>query len=212
MWQDCAVDDGGVRRNAAIELSHRRRRLWLSLGVIGAGVISIVAAAAIVGILKSGSPGGGVAHTVVTPAALGPYKWAPDLEKNAGLATLATSVAKMSDGQTNDIRARAYERPAPGGTAPQLLEVIAGRLPGTSPTSSVVTLIQSHPSGHIVPAGPMGGSAACFEQTAGTADSVAMCAWSDNDSFGILASPTLSAANLANLMVQDRPLIELVKK
>jgi hypothetical protein len=54
----------------------------------------------------------------------------------------------------------------------------------------------------------MGGSAACFEQTAGTADRVAMCAWSDNDSFGILASPTLSAANLANLMVQDRPLIE----
>jgi hypothetical protein len=39
-----------------------------------------------------------------------------------------------------------------------------------------------------------------------------MCAWSDNDSFGILASPTLGAANLANLMVQDRPLIELVKK
>jgi hypothetical protein len=71
---------------------------------------------------------------VVTPAALGPYKWAPDLEKNAGLATLATSVAKMSDGQTSDIRSHAYEKPAPGGTAPQLLEVIAGRLPGTSPS------------------------------------------------------------------------------
>ncbi len=39
-----------------------------------------------------------------------------------------------------------------------------------------------------------------------------MCVWFDNDSFGILASPTLNAANLANLMVQDRPLIELVKK
>jgi len=58
----------------------------------------------------------------------------------------------------------------------------------------------------------MGGSAACFEQTAGTADTVAMCAWSDNDTFGILVSPTLNAAGLANLMVQDRPLIELVKK
>jgi hypothetical protein len=62
MWQDCAVDDGGVRK-AAIELSHRRRRLWLSLGVIGVGVISIVAVATIAGIFKSGSPGGGVAHT-----------------------------------------------------------------------------------------------------------------------------------------------------
>ena len=206
------MDDGGVRRNAAIELSHSRRRLWLSLGVIGVGVISIVAAAAIVGILKSGSPGGVMAHTVVTPAALGPYKLTPDLEKNVGLATLATSVAKMSDGPTSEIRARVYEKPALGGTVPQLLEVIAGRLPSTSPAASIVTLIQSYPSGHIVSAGPMVGSAACFEQTAGTADSVAMCAWSDNDSFGILASPTLSAASLANLMVQDRPLIELVKK
>ena len=58
----------------------------------------------------------------------------------------------------------------------------------------------------------MGGSAACFEQTAGTAGSVAMCAWSDNDTFGILASPALNAAGLADHMVQDRPLIELVKK
>ena len=41
---------------------------------------------------------------------------------------------------------------------------------------------------------------------------MATCAWSDNDSFGILASPTLNAAGLADLMVQDRPLIEFVKK
>ncbi len=110
------------------------------------------------------------------------------------------------------IRARTYEKPAPGGAAPQLLEVIGGRLPGTSPASSIVTLIRKYPGAHVVPAGPMGGSAACFEQTAGTADSVAMCAWSDNDSFGILTSPALSAASLADLMVQDRPLIELVRK
>src|SRR5206468_7360737 len=116
---------------------------------------------AIGGILTSGSPGGSVAHTVVTPAALGPYKWAPDLEKNAGLPTLAASVAKMSNGQTSDIRARTYEKPALGGAAPQLLEVIGGHLPGTSPASSIATLIHMHPGAHLVPAGPMGGSAAC---------------------------------------------------
>ena len=71
------MDDGGVRRNAAIELSQSRRRLRLSLGVIGVGVISIVAVAAIAGIFKSGSPGGGVAHAAVTPAALGPYRRLP---------------------------------------------------------------------------------------------------------------------------------------
>jgi hypothetical protein len=46
----------------------------------------------------------------------------------------------------------------------------------------------------------------------GASGRVAMCAWSDNDSFGILTSPALNAASLADLMVQDRPLIELVKK
>jgi hypothetical protein len=207
MWQDCPVADGGMRRNAAIKLNHHRRRLWLSLGVTG-----VVAAGTIAVILMSGSRDGGVAHTVVMPAALGPYKWAPDLDKNAGLPTLATSVAEMGGGQMSGIRARTYERPAPGGTAPQLLEVIGGRLPSTPPASSIITLIRKYPSAHVVPVGPMGGSAACFEQTAGTADSTVMCAWSDSDSFGILTSPTLNAASLADLMVQDRPLIELIKK
>jgi hypothetical protein len=207
MWQDCPVADGGMRRNAAIKLNHHRRRLWLSLGVTG-----VVAAGTIAVILMSGSRDGGVAHTVVMPAALGPYKWAPDLDKNAGLPTLATSVAEMGGGQMSGIRARTYERPAPGGAAPQLLEVIGGRLPSTPPASSIITLIRKYPSAHVVPVGPMGGSAACFEQTAGTADSTVMCAWSDSDSFGILTSPTLNAASLADLMVQDRPLIELIKK
>jgi hypothetical protein len=211
MWQDCAVADGGMRRNAAIGRSRPRRR-WLIFGVAGAGVAGVVAAGAIAGILTSGSPGGGVAHTVVMPAALGAYRWAPDLEKNADLPVLAASAAEMGGGQVSGSRARTYERPAPAGAAPQLLDVIGGRLPSTSPASSIITLIRKYPSAHVVPAGPMGGSAACFEQTAGTADSVAMCAWSDDDTFGILVSPTLNAADLANLMVQDRPMIELVKK
>jgi hypothetical protein len=58
----------------------------------------------------------------------------------------------------------------------------------------------------------MGGSAVCVEQVAGATDTVAMCVWFDNDTFGMLVSPTLGAASLADLMVQDRPLIELVKK
>ncbi len=40
-----------------------RRWLWLSLGVIGAGVIGAVAAGAFAGLFKSGSPGGGVVHS-----------------------------------------------------------------------------------------------------------------------------------------------------
>ncbi len=69
------------------------------------------------------------------PAALGPYKWAPDLEKNVGLPGLAASVAETGGGQMSGIR------------GPYLREAGA----------------------HAVPAGAMGGSAACFEQTAKSA-------------------------------------------
>jgi hypothetical protein len=204
MWQDYAVADGEVWRGAASELNNRGKRLRLTLGVIG-----VAAAGAIAGILTSGFHGAAV-HTVVTPAALGSYTWVPDLAEN--MPALTDKVATVSSGQASDIRARTYEKPAAGGIAPQLLMVIGGHLTGTSPASSITTLTHLYPSAHVVPAGPMGGSAACFEEEAGTAASVAICAWFDNDSFGILASPTLSGANLATLMVQDRPLIELVKK
>ncbi len=58
--------------------------------------------------------------------ALGPYKWPPGLEKNADLPALAASVAEMGGGQMSDSRARIYEKPAPGGAAPQLPRVIGG--------------------------------------------------------------------------------------
>jgi hypothetical protein len=184
------------------------KRLWLSLGAIG-----VVAAGAIVGILKFEFPGGGAAHTVVTPTALGTYQWAPTLEKNAGFQALKERVAKMSGGQATGVVAREYEKPALGGAAPQLLDVIGGHLPNTSPAASIATLTQMYPSAQVVPSGSMGGSAACFEEPAsGTADNMAMCVWFDNDSFGVLASPTMSPASLASLMVQDRPLIEKVNK
>jgi hypothetical protein len=86
------------------------------------------------------------------PPTLGPYKWAPDLEKNASLPALAASIAETGGGQMSGIRAGTYERPAPGGAAPQLLEVISGHLLSTSPASSVITLIRKYPGAQVVPA------------------------------------------------------------
>jgi hypothetical protein len=37
---------------------------------------------------------------------------------------------------------------------------------------------------------------------------VAECAWADNDTFGVIASPTLSVTDLANQMRTARPEIE----
>jgi hypothetical protein len=182
------------------------RRLWVSLGVIG-----VVAAGAIVGILKFEFPGGGASHSVVTPAALGTYQWAPTLEKNADFQDLKGTVARMTGGQATSMVAREYEKASTGGAAPQLLDVFGAHLPNTSPASSIAALTQKYPSAQVVSAGPMGGDAACFEQEMGTPDSRAVCVWFDDDSMGVLVSPTMSAADLANLMLKDRPQIELVK-
>jgi hypothetical protein len=132
------------------------------------------------------------------------------VEQSIGWPALAADVAMMSDGQASGIRARVDEKPALGGAAPEVLTVIGGHLTGTSPASSIATFTHRYPGAQVVPVGPMGGSAACSAQGAGTADATAMCEWFDNDTFGMLASPTLSVASLANLMAQDRPLIELV--
>jgi hypothetical protein len=194
---------GGVWRKAATALN-RRRLLTLCISVIG-----IAAAGVIAGIVTSGSSGS-VTYTVVTPAALGPYQSAPDL--GSDMPTLESSLAAMSNGQASDIRARTYEKQAPGDAATQILEVLAGHLLASSSASPTAFLAQINPGAHTVPAGPMGGAAACTGQTAGTTDGVAICAWNDSGTFGIFMSTTLNSANLANLMEQDRPRIELVRR
>jgi hypothetical protein len=37
---------------------------------------------------------------------------------------------------------------------------------------------------------------------------VAECVWADNDTFGVVASQTLSASSLANELRQMRPMVE----
>ena len=61
----------------------------------------------------------------------------------------------------------------------------------------------------MVPAGSLGGKAACVTTTANK-ESVAMCVFFDNDSFGTLVSPTMSSAKLANTLDTVRPGIEHV--
>ena len=42
----------------------------------------------------------------------------------------------------------------------------------------------------------LGGSAACVNAQASVPGSVALCTWADNDTFGVVASPTMTAARL----------------
>jgi hypothetical protein len=97
------------------------------------------------------------------------------------------------------------------GSTEQIVMFIGGHLANAAPASSIASFIQKFAGAQVVSAGTLGGQAACVEEAPGTSDSVAMCVWFDNDSFGEIVSPTMNAASLANVMRTMRSALERVK-
>jgi hypothetical protein len=181
------------------------RRLWLGL----AGVV-VIAAAAIVGIVKFEFPShSGPAHTMTTPAEIGAYARTVDLEHQADVAALKQKVIAMSAGQASHVVSAVYESgEASAGTTTQIIMFIGGHLANADPAASVASFTQQFKGAQVVSAGALGGKAACVQDGTG-ANSVAMCAWFDNDSFGEVVSPTMNASALASAMRTVRPSVEL---
>jgi hypothetical protein len=183
-------------------------RLWLALG----GVV-VVAAAAITGIIKFEFPShGGPAHTMVTPATIGTYVRTVDLERQTNVAELRGEVIKMSAGHASNVKSAVYESGnSAAGNDEQIIMFIGGHLANAAPATSVASFTQKFPGAQVVGAGSLGGKAACVEE-GGSSDSVSMCAWFDNDSFGEIVSPTMNATALAKEMLSVRPAVEMVVK
>jgi hypothetical protein len=200
--------------DAAKRIGRRRggsndHRLW-----IGLGVVVVLAAAAIVGIIKFEFPShSGPAHTMQTPASIGTYARTVDLEKEANLGQLRNEVIKMSAGQATDVKSGMYESgKAAAGNTEQIIMFIGGHLANADPASSIAGFKQKYPGATLVNPGSLGGEATCVEEGGGTSESVSMCAWFDNDSFGEIVSPTMNASALAKAMLTVRPAVELVVK
>jgi hypothetical protein len=184
-------------------------RLWLGLG----GVV-IVAAAAITGIIKFEFPSHSEpAHTMVTPTKIGAYARTVDLEHQADVAALKEKVIKMSSGQASRVVSAVYEsgNSAADNTA-QIIMFIGGHLADADPAASIASFMQTFPGAKVVSAGSLGGEAACAEERTAASGSVSVCAWFDNDSFGEIVSPTMSATALASAMQTVRPSVELMAK
>jgi hypothetical protein len=154
----------------------------------------------------------GPAHTISTPAQLGSYARNPSLEKELNVNGLREQFVKDSSGQASDVLSAVYAQgnvtPGPGGN-PQIFAFVGGHLANGDPASSMASFERAYPSAQVVSAGSLGGEAACVTATANK-KSGAMCVWFDNDSFGALVSPTMSAAKLANTLDTVRPGIERV--
>ena len=181
-------------------------RLWLGLG----GVI-VIAAAAIVGVIKFEFPShSGPVHTMSTPNKIGAFARTVDLEHEADVNALKQKVIAMSAGQASNVKSAVYEsgNSAAGNTA-QIIMFIGGHLANADPAASITSFTQQFHGAKVVSAGALGGKAACVQDGTGL-NSVAMCAWFDNDSFGEVVSPTMNATALASAMQKVRPSVEAV--
>jgi hypothetical protein len=203
----------GARTRGNGRSSGRRRgrsrdhRLWLAL----LGVL-VAAAAAIFGILKFEFPShNGPVHIMATPARIGSYVRTVDMEKQTKVSDLRTEVIKMSSGQASNVVSAVYASGnSAAGSTEQIAMFIGGHLANAAPASSIASFTQNNAGATVVSAGSLGGQAACVEKAPGTSDSVAMCVWFDNDSFGEIVSPTMNATSLANVMRTMRPSFERV--
>jgi len=203
--QAAAKQAGAKRRTGQRRGGSNDRRLWLGL----AGVV-VVAAAAIVGIIKYEFPThGGPAHVMATPTTIGAYARTMDLEHEADVAALKQKVIAMSAGQASHVVSAVYESgKASAGNTAQIIMFIGGHLANADPAASITSFTQQFKGAQVVSAGGLDGKAACVQDGTG-ANSVAMCAWFDNDSFGEVVSPTMSASALASAMRTVRPAVEL---
>jgi len=209
--REAEFERADAKQAAAKRQTGRRRgrssdhRLWLALG----GVV-VVAAAAIVGIVKFEFPShSGPAHLMTIPTKIGPYTRTVDLEHEADVAALKQKVIAMSAGQASHVVSAVYESgKASAGNTAQIIMFIGGHLANADPAASITSFTQQFKGAQVVSAGALGGKAACVQDGTG-ANSVAMCAWFDNDSFGEVVSPTMNASALASAMRTVRPSVEV---
>ena len=194
----------GIGRRRGRSNDHR---LWLAL----LGVV-VVAAAAIFGILKFEFPShSGPAHAMQTPARIGSYVRTVDMEKETRVNALRAEVIRMSSGQASDVKSAVYESGnSAAGNTEQIVMFIGGHLANAAPASSITSFTQKFAGATEVNAGSLGGKAACVEEAPGTSESVAMCVFFDNDSFGEIVSPTMNATALSKVMRTMRPSLEIV--
>jgi hypothetical protein len=182
-----------------------RRQVHL---VIGAAVVLVLAVA---GFLVRGMfAGSGPAHTISTPAKLNAYALQPQLAKSMGAQALRAAIVKKGSGEATHVVDAVYEvstGPA-AKSGPLFILFIGGNLSGSA-SSFISSFTGLLPGAFVTSAGSLGGQAACVP---GYSGHPAECAWADNDTFGLFASPTLSASALGNELRAMRPLVEHVRK
>ena len=193
-----------TKRAARARARRRHRTLLRVIGLVVAVAIVPATAAAVLrsGLLRSGGP----QHTISIPARMLGYTEEPALAKGMDAPALRADIVKKGNGEASHVVDGVYEDNASTGTksSPLIILFIGGNLSGSA-TSFIASFTGMVPGAFATSAGKLGGQAACVPGTAGRP---AECAWADNDTFGLFASPTLSASALGAELRAMRPLVE----
>jgi hypothetical protein len=186
--------------------SGRKSRSRLSTRVVALAGVSAVAAGAAAFVVLTNS-GGGVTHVITIPGSLGAYTEQPQLATQMHAAALRQQIIDQSAGEVHNVVYAVYDDSAGAAASagPQIILFIGGNLSGTSAGSFISAFTGKLQNAATTSAGTLGGAAACVPSVDGR---VAECVWADNDTFGVVASQTLSPAALATEMRTMRPAVE----
>jgi hypothetical protein len=196
---------GAKPKGRSAKSGRKKHPIMIAIGV-GVVVAGGGAAVALPHLMHSSGP----AHTVTTPNRLLSYAQEPALAKGLGAQALRNEILKKGNGEASHVVDAVYEDSIGPGTSsgPLIVLFIGGNLSGSA--SSFISSFTGMLSGAFVTSpGSLGGQAACVP---GVSGHPAECAWADNDTFGLIASPTLSAKALGAQLRQIRPLVEHVSK
>jgi hypothetical protein len=187
-----------TRRSAT--KARKRRSARRRIGLLAVAVI-LIAAGGGVGyrMLRADS---GPAHVVSTPQRLLSYVQQSALAKEMGAQQLRSEIIAKGHGEASHVVDAVYENS--NAKSPLIILFIGGNLSGSA-SSFMSSFTGMLPGSFGVSPGSLGGQAACVPSFSGHP---AECAWADDDTFGMIASPTLSATALAAQLREIRPLVE----
>jgi hypothetical protein len=204
-----AAGTGAQRKMHGKRRGHSRdKREWIALGAI-----AVVAAGAIGGVMMKFVFSGpsGPQHTVATPEKIGDFTQQPSLGKQMKVDQLKSSVMAKGAGKISDPVASVYQQGSSAiGSDPETYIFVGGKLANADPVAEVDNFRKTSPGAKFVKPG-MDGDEACGTATV-SGESVAMCVWFDNDTFGEFVSPTMKPAQLGTTMNQARPKLEQASK
>jgi hypothetical protein len=167
----------------------------IGAAIIGAGALTIAML-----------PQSSAQHAVSTPDRAAGFVQEPSLVISAGASALRSHIVASSAGEATHVVDAVYENSAGSKANPQIVVFVGGHLAGSA-GSFIASLTQALPGAFTINPGSMRGQAACAPGSGGRP---AECAWADNDTFGVLLSPSLSATALGAELRGMRPQLEHV--